>query len=249
MLDLFFLITACIIFFIAGVIKGIVGIAFPAVILGIMSIYLEPRFVVGLLLVPMILTNFRQGIRGGRIGQILKKQWRLFLVASIFTFFASYFAGYVSERILLLVAGGGILAFAFVSLLNSPPHITDYYEKPAQIITGIVVGTLGGLAAIVGPTMAIYMMGRRLERDIFVQTGGLVFLASSLLLGLGMLLSGEMTHSLFMQSIALVPFTFLGLFIGEKLRNRFDRERFYKLILFGFIFIGLNLVRKGIVGG
>lgn len=233
-------------FFAAGVIKGLVGIAFPAVILGALSFFMDPREVLGLIIFSMIVTNFRQALHRRTSINLFQRYRHLFVTVCIFVALSAYIGGRVPTPILLFCVGGAIFLFAIISLITSLPRLPEKHDRIAQTLTGMIVGTLGGLTAIVGPPMAIYLMLRRVERDEFMRLNGILFLSASLLIGLSMTASGEIDARTAWRSLFLVPFALTGLLIGERIRDQIDTEGLYRLILFAFILVGANLMLKGL---
>lgn len=54
-------------FLLAGTIKGAVGMGLPTTALGLMTLALEPRLAIALILVPMITANLWQVYRSGEV--------------------------------------------------------------------------------------------------------------------------------------------------------------------------------------
>ena len=65
----------------------------------------------------------------------------------------------------------------------------------------------------------------------------------------GFIISGELTMHLAGVGAALLIPTFIGMFLGEKIRNRMNTAQFIRVFLCVFLLLGLNLIRRGIMGG
>lgn len=231
-----------------GVMKGIVGIGLPAFLIGTMSLYLEPREVVLIILFPIMFTNIRQGLIGGPIKDVFLRYRTLAIVCAISIFVVAMFAGQVPTNILLIVVGAAITVFGVSSLIGGIPRLPDEFAQLGQAATGVVSGLLGGLTAIWGPPIAFYLMAREASKSEFVQVTGMLFSIGAIFMGFGILTAGEMTVPAAIQSALMLPIVFGGIFIGEKIRDKLNRDLFFKLVLIGFFLIGLNLIRKGVLG-
>lgn len=240
--------AACI-FLIAGTVKGVVGIGLPTVTLGLATLFLDPRTAIALLLMPMFVSNVWQAFRLGGIGPALRRYWLFGLMMVIFIYLATGYAAAASEAILMVLTGGAFVIFSLVSLALKPPPLPERWDKPAQVVGGIAAGLLGGLTAIWAPPIAIYLSAKQVHRDEFVRATGLLFTLGALPLMAGYARAGLFTGPQAALSAAMVLPVLAGFTLGEWLRRRIPGERFRRLILWVFLGLGLNLIRRGIVMG
>jgi len=77
-----------------------------------------------------------------------------------------------------------------------------------------------------------------------VRASGLLLFVGSVPLLLGYWQNGLMTRELGLMSLTMIVPTLLGFSVGEVVRRRVDAARFQKLILFFFLLMGLNLIRR-----
>lgn len=231
-----------------GMIKGVVGIGLPAFLVGTMSLYLQPREVILIILFPILFTNLRQAAIGAPLAQIFSKYRVLAITCACVIFGVALFAGQVPTKVLLIVVGVSVTLFGVSSLIGGVPQIPNKAANLWQGIAGIVSGILGGLTAIWGPPVAFYLMARSTPKDEFVQVTGALFAIGAIFMGVGVLVAGEMTRNSVLQSTLMLPIVFAGVFLGEAIRHRLNRDLFFKLVLIGFFLIGLNLIRRGIMG-
>ena len=237
------------IFLFGGFVKGTLGIGLPTLLLGFLTFIYEPRMAVALILFAIMAANMRQAMVGGSMWQIVKKHKYFCAFASVGIFVVSIVGGQVPLPILLVSVGISMTIFALSSLFSFIPEISAKYDKAAQITAGIIGGILGGLTAIWGPPLAIYLMAHRMEKDQFIQTLGVMFSIQSVFLLAGFVVSGELTAPLAITGAALLVPTFIGMYLGEKLRKRMDTVQFTKAFLCVFLLLGLNLIRRGIWAG
>lgn len=237
------------IFLFGGFVKGALGIGLPTLLLGFLTFMYEPRIAVALILFSIMAANMRQAMIGGSMWEIVKSHRYFCIFASFGIFVVAIVGSKVPLPILLISVGVSMAIFALSSLLSFIPKLSAKYDKAAQITAGILGGILGGLTAIWGPPLAVYLMALRMEKDKFIQTLGVMFSIQSLFLTAGFIVSGELTVPLAMTGAALLIPTFIGMYLGEKIRGRMDTVQFTRVFLCVFLLLGLNLIRRGIMGG
>src|SRR5690606_34814674 len=62
-------------FFCGGVVKGMVGIGLPLTTIALLTLFLDLRIAVPLMVVPILATNILQSFRGGRFVELLRRYW------------------------------------------------------------------------------------------------------------------------------------------------------------------------------
>ena len=115
-----------------------------------------------------------------------------------------------------------------------------------QLGFGVLSGVLGGLSSIWSPTVAIYLIARRVDKDRFISATGFLFLAGAVPLIFGLIFGGILTKEAAMQSIFGLVFVLAGFRVGEILRNKTTQSWFEKAVLIAFLFMGLRLVGVGL---
>jgi len=235
---------ALIVFLLAGTVKGVVGIGLPSASLSMLVQFVDPRVAIAVLLGPMLFSNVWQVYRGGRVGESLKALWPFAVCCMLFTWLAARQVARVAADPLVLLLGCSIVLFAVVSFLKPLPPVARHLDRTVQIIAGSLAGILGGLTAIWGPPMIMYLLARRPSNDQFVRFTGFLFLVGSAPLLLGYWESGLLTVQLCWISLLMVMPTLIGFSIGEKLRPFLNQSQFRILVLILFAAMGLNLIRK-----
>jgi uncharacterized membrane protein YfcA len=239
----------CAIFLFGGFVKGLLGIGLPALLIGLLTFVYEPRFAVSLILIAIMTMNVRQAMQGGRVSDILKRYWVFCSIAMVFIFSVAIVGAAVPVPALLIFVGVGMTLFALSSLFVAMPLLPPRFDKLAQAAAGVASGILGGLTAIWGPPLAIYLMSLHLEKRTFVQVLGVMFAAQSIPLTLGFIVSGELALSTALLGTALLVPAFSGMYFGERMRDRIDTVLFFRLFLTLFLLLGLNLIRRGLFAG
>lgn len=236
------------VFLIAGTIKGIAGIGMPTIALGLMTLVLAPRMAVAIILFPLIVSNAWQFYRAGDMWAAIKR-YRFFLVAMmILIFFSAILSAGASDRLIYGALGTVILLFVAINVLGTPPELPKRLDRPAQLLLGSATGLFGGLAAVYAPGIAIYLAMRHVEKEEMVRATGLLVFAGSLPLLAGYLTQDLLSPRLALVSALMVIPTLIGFQIGEKVRHGLSQEAFKNVFFIVFFFLGLNLLRKALMG-
>ncbi|WP_370541704.1 sulfite exporter TauE/SafE family protein [Actibacterium sp. 188UL27-1] len=233
-------------FVLAGAVKGLTGLGLPMAAIGVMTFFLDPRTAIALVLFPMLMTNVWQVWRMGQVWAALKR-YKLFAGALVVcVWVTTVLTVNVSDGVIQGSLGVVLVVFAGVSMRFQIPRLPDRWDATAQLIMGGASGVLGGLTSIWAPTMATYLHARHVEKDEFVRATGLLILLGSLPLIAGYTRAGFLTGPLAGYSLVLLVPSLIGFTLGEWLRARISPERFRLILLYVFVIVGLNLIRRAL---
>lgn len=237
---------AAIVFFIAGTIKGTVGVGLPTAAVGMLSQFTEPRTAIALVVFPLLATNLWQVITSGNIIETASKYKYLIVSMVIFMGAATFVQAAVPTDTLMISLGLVVVLFAITSLISAPPKLSDRFDNIGQLASGISAGIIGGLTSIWGPPMVIYMLARRTEKNEFVRAMGLLLFMGGIPLAIGFWHNGLLTGSLAITSAGMVIPSLAGFTLGAQIRKRVDADKFRNIVLLVFLVMGLNLLRRAL---
>ena len=83
MFDIAVLAPVAAVFFLAGAVKGVIGLGLPTVSLALLTLALDLPTAMALLLVPSFVTNLWQGLVGGHLGPLLRRLWPFLTLAAV----------------------------------------------------------------------------------------------------------------------------------------------------------------------
>ncbi len=235
-------------FLLAGGVKGIAGVGLPMTALGILTFFTDPRTAFACALVPIFLSNFLQLLRAGAVGDAVRR-YHVFLVCmSVGILVVLMLSVGASERFLLGVLGTVILLFVALNLLRFVYRVPDRHDRTAQLLAGSAAGILGGLTSIWLPAIVVFLTARGVKKDEFIRASGLMLFVGSVPLFAGYVWAGFLTGPIALLSLGLVIPTTIGMLLGERLRARLSEAAFKKAVLYVFLIIGLNMIRRSIWG-
>lgn len=226
----------------AGTIKGFLGLGMPTVALAFLTLQLDTRSAIALLLVPVLVTNIWQFWRGPDLWGCFREHWRFAVVLILFVAVTVWLSESAPDTFLRAMLGVIILVFCFMSWRDFVPPIPPNSVRTFEVGSATIAGIIGGLTAVWFPPLAMYLTGRRLERDALVQALGFLIAAGSISLLVAYPAVGHVTANDFILSTFLLLPALLGFSIGELLRMRTENERFRTIFMVAFSVFGLNLL-------
>lgn len=236
------LVMIMLVFFLAGSIKGVVGLGLTTFTVPIIALFYNPLLVATLVAIPLIVTNFRQGVLTSHLSFTIRHYSPMMGTMTLTMATTAYHSSYFSASLISISVGLMAISFAIVSLKCQLPKIPDAHDRLAQLITGTTTGIAGGLSGIVAIPLVFYVINRTLEKDVFVSVIGLHFFVAGLALMAGHGMNGMVSGQLVLLSVfATVP-ALLGILFGEALRQHINQAVFRKIVLCIVFLIGVRIV-------
>ena len=128
--------------FIAGIVKGFLGIGLPAAAMGLLTLVLSPTHAVALLAIPILFTNFTQFIRSQHRVESMKTYWPMALTILLSIFITSFFLSRYPTGLLTITIGVAMVIVALNGLIGWKLRLGPGYS--IQIGVGLIAGILGG---------------------------------------------------------------------------------------------------------
>lgn len=236
------LIVAFAAFFIASFLKGLTGLGFSTLCLGLLAVFIDLKLAIPLVFLPSISSNFMVMIQAGRFFEALKRFWPLYLSALPGLIVGMLFLTASHSDTPKAVLGIVMLLYGIWGLKNGTGTLCESKEKrlmtPVGLVSGLVNGATGSQIMPIMP----YLLSLKMDRDLFVQTINCSFTICTLVMMAGLGKLGLVTHDvMYISAGGIVPVA-VGIFLGGKLRQRVSEERYRKLVLMLLILLGVSLV-------
>lgn len=244
------LIFACGVTFLGGFVKGAVGFAMPLIMISGMGILIDPQIVVAGVIIPIVVTNGMQVVRAGLVPawEALREHWRYVSIVCVMILVSAQFLRRIPADTMFLVLGVPVVVLCAIQLVGWRPQIPPRYRRAFEWSAGALAGALGGLAGTWGPPTVLYLLALGTPRARQMAVQGVIYGLGSLMLLLGHLRSGVLNGQTWPLSALLVFPAIVGMWVGFKLGDRFDQERFRRATLWVLIIAGVNLIRRGVMG-
>jgi len=142
------IILACFLWlFAGGAVKGLVGLGLPVVGMPLLTLTLQLKTAIAILVVPLVTSNLSQSFEGGLFRWTLKRFWptltALFITAAVST--QALVA--LPERTLFTVAGTAIIVLPLITYFYPELRIGPSAERLLGPCIGMIGGFLGGVSA------------------------------------------------------------------------------------------------------
>ncbi|MFZ6718995.1 sulfite exporter TauE/SafE family protein [Undibacterium sp. Ji49W] len=234
------LLVICLVFILAGMVKGIVGLGLPTVAIGLLSLSMPTMEAAALLIMPSLLTNIWQLAAGPDLRQLLHRLRPMLLgicagtlaSALLLTRINPYWSGIGLGLALITYAGMGLASFHW----SMPVRLETRMASVAGTLTGIVTAATG---VFVMPSVP-FLQTLNLEKDSLIQAMGLTFTVSTLALAANLAWAGQLHWNAAGNSLfALLP-AVAGMQLGQVLRDKMQPVVFKRCFFAGLLLLGLH---------
>jgi len=160
-----------------------------------------------------------------------------------------WFAASVSSRAVLIAVGAISIVFGLYRLwAESGGRIAAPSNSPAWVGTlfGVATGFTSQIAHAGGPPFQMWVMPRRLPRDVLIGTTAIFFAALNWIKVPAYVALGQFTWPNMLTTLTLLPFALIGSLAGVLLVRRIAMDRFYTLIYLLMVLAGAKLLWDGI---
>ncbi|WP_189467888.1 sulfite exporter TauE/SafE family protein [Litchfieldella qijiaojingensis] len=231
-------------FLIAGLVKGVTGMGLPTVAMGLLGTAMSPVTAAAMLVVPSFVTNVWQLIAGPAKTRLVRRLWPMMLCILLGTTLGSALLVRADPVWSSVALGVALIAYAGYALfspsLSVPPRMEPWLSPIIGIMTGAITGATGVFVIPAVP----YLQSLRLDRDELVQALGLSFTVSTIALAVGLVLhSAFHVGQMSLSALAIVP-ALVGMWLGQKIRNRISPGGFRLCFLVFLVVLGLDLALR-----
>lgn len=235
---------------IAGFVKGAVGFAMPMIMISGVSSFIAPEIALAALILPTLVTNIWQALRGGLVTTVLavQKHWRYLAAVIIVMMFSAQLVRHMSAEVFLFLLGLLVSAFVTLQLLGIKPRFQPAHRRPVEIIIGVFTGLIGGISGVWGPLTVTYLTMLETPKAEQMRIQGAIYGLGAFVLLVAHLRSGILNSVTLPLSALMVVPALIGISIGFRYGDRFDQATFRRVTLFVLLIAGLNLIRRGLWG-
>jgi len=234
-------------FFIAGLVKGVIGLGLPTVSLAILTATLGLKPAMVLLLFPSFITNIWQGLAGGAFLALARRLWTLLVAVCIATWFGVWILARTDTALLSALLGVLIGVYAALNLIR--PHVPKIGGKEIWLspIVGGVSGVFTGMTGTFVFPGVLYLQALALRRDEFVQAMGILFAVSTIALAASLGHNRFLSMELGALSMGAIVPALGGMMLGRKVRQRLSETVFRKVFFSALLILGAYIVLRSLL--
>ena len=229
---------------VAGFLKGIIGVGMPIVALPLLSLFIDIKSAAMLLSMPLIFSNLPQALEGGKTGRCLMQ-----LMPVILGMIPGLFLGVrvllaLDANVAKVIAGLVLMGVGGVTLLAPKLQLQSRSVLPTGVTFGLFGGILGGVAAMAGPLVFIFLLAKGLRGKAFTKEASLYLVVSAGLLAILLTASRQFSWLDVSVSTAATLPVVLGMYVGQHMRDKIAPETFKKLVLIAVVAAGAGLLLR-----
>src|SRR5262249_16083878 len=233
---------------VAGLLKGTIGVGMPVVALPLLSLFIDVKSAAMLLSMPLVFSNLPQALEGGKSGRCLMQLMPVFLGMIPGLFLGVRVLLAVDANVARIIAGLVLMGVGGITLLAPKLQLQSRLVLPTGITFGFFGGILGGIAAMPGPLVFIFLLAKGLRGKAFTKEASLYLVVSAGLMAILLTASHQFSWlDVSVSTAAMLPVV-LGMYVGQHMRDKIAPETFMKLVLIAVIAAGAELVRHGLFG-
>ena len=235
-----------VIFLLAGLVKGVIGMGLPTVAMGLLALALPPAEAAAIVVVPSLVTNVWQLLAGPRFAALARRLWPMMAGVTAGTIAAAGVIAGDASGLAEACLGAALALYAVVGLSGFKLAVAPRQERWMAPAVGAATGLVTGATGVFVIPAVPYLQALGLERDELIQALGLSFTVSTIALALGLLrVDAWQTQSLGLSALALVP-ALAGMQLGQTLRRRIAPPKFRTVFFAGLLLLGLYLALRGL---
>ena len=234
--------AVAVVFFAAGLVKGVSGMGLPTVAMSLLGLLMPPAAAAALTTLPALATNVAQCL-GPHAGALLRLLWPAWLGLALATVLAPGLDDAALAQAAPRLLGVVLLAYGAWGLWRPALPALQRHQRRLGALAGLATGAVTAATGIFVLPLVPYLQMQRLERAALVQALGLSFSVATLALAWRLQAGGVPVSAGGATPWALAA-AFGGLAAGRLVRDRLGGPAFQRALSLVFIGLGLaNILR------
>ena len=229
----------------AGFIKGAIGFGFPSLATPLLSLVVDVKTAVVVLILPNIVMDGIQFARRGAPLATVRRFGTLLLSGGVGIVLGTRVLTLLSPRTATLILGVFVLLFVALSVTGLAPKIPPHWEPWLSPPAGFAAGVIGGVTNSPATALVLYFHGIGLAKHDFISSIAFTFFFYKLVQLGAVTWYGLLPWSLLGVSVALTAVALAGFAVGLWVQDRLDQRSFNGAVLFFLAVLGGWLLFRG----
>lgn len=247
MTDPIIVLATTLVFFLAGAVKGVIGLGLPTVSLGLMTAIMDLPTAMTLMLAPTFITNVLQATTGGYTMVLLRRIWPFLFFATVLVWPGGLVLKEADLSLMAAFLGVVLVAYALTGFFGLRMITRPERESGIGVVTGAVNGVLSGMVGSYAVPGVMYLQSLELPRDQFVQAMGMLFLCTTIALGVTLSGTNLMTMDMGIASVLAVVPAIIGFYAGQHIRKQLSEALFRTLFYVALLVLGAFIAVKALL--
>jgi len=229
----------------AGFIKGAIGFGFPSLATPLLSLVVDVKTAVVVLILPNIVMDGIQFARRGAPLATVRRFGTLLLSGGVGIVLGTRVLTLLSPRTATLILGVFVLIFVALSVTGLAPKIPPHWEPWLSPPAGFAAGVIGGVTNSPATALVLYFHGIGLAKHDFISSIAFTFFFYKLVQLGAVTWYGLLPWSLLGVSVALTAVALAGFAVGLRVQDRLDQRSFNRVVLVFLAVLGAWLLVRG----
>lgn len=229
----------------AGFIKGAIGFGFPSLATPLLSLVVDVKTAVVVLILPNIVMDGIQFARRGAPLATVRRFGTLLLSGGVGIVLGTRVLTLLSPRTATLILGVFVLLFVALSVTGLAPKIPPHWEPWLSPPAGFAAGVIGGVTNSPATALVLYFHGIGLAKHDFISSIAFTFFFYKLVQLGAVTWYGLLPWSLLGVSVALTAVALAGFAVGLRVHDRLDQRSFNRVVLVFLAVLGAWLLVRG----
>jgi uncharacterized membrane protein YfcA len=231
---------------VAAFIKGAIGFGFPSLATPLLSLVVDVKTAVVLLILPNIVMDGVQFARRGAPLATVRRFGGLLLAGGAGIVLGTRVLTLLSPRVASLILGLFVLIFVTLSATGLAPKIPPHWEPWLSPLAGLVTGVIGGVTNSPATALVLYFQGIGLAKHDFISSIAFTFVFYKLVQLGAVTWYGLLPWSLLWASVALTVAALAGFAVGLRVQDRLDQRTFNGAVLVFLAVLGAWLLFRSL---
>lgn len=229
----------------AAFVKGAIGFGFPSLATPLLSLVVDVRTAVVVLILPNIVMDGIQFARRGAPLATVRRFSGLLAAGAVGIVLGTYLLTLLSPRAATFTLGVFVLAFVTLNATGLAPRVPGSWEAWLSPVAGLVAGVVGGVTNSPATPLVLYFHAIGLAKPDFISAVAFTFFFYKLVQLGAVAWYGLLPWPLFWVSIGLTVVGLLGFAIGLRVQDRLEQRTFNRAVLVFLGALGAWLVLRG----
>ncbi len=221
---------------VAALIKGAIGFGFPSLATPLLSLVVDVKTAVVVLILPNIVMDGIQFARRGAPLATARRFGLLLLSGSVGVVLGTRVLTLLSPRAATLTLGVFVLIFVALTATGLSPKVPSDWEGRLSPVAGFVAGLVGGVTNSPATPLVLYFHAIGLSKHEYVSSMAFTFVFYKLVQLGAVSWYGLLPWSLLGASIGLTVIGLGGFALGLRVQDRLDQRTFNRAVL---VFLGV----------
>ena len=218
----------------AALVKGAIGFGFPTLGTPLLSLVIDVKAAVVVLILPNIVMDGLQFARRGAPLATVRRFAILLVFGAVGTVVGTRLLVALSSRTATLILGASIIAFVMLGLTGTTPRVPARWEPWLSPVAGLLAGVVGGITNVPGTPLVMYFQALGMAKHEFVSSVSFTFVVYKIVQLGAVVHYGLLPWSLVGVSALLTAVALAGFAIGLKVQDRLEPRTFNRAVL-GFL--------------